>query len=1037
MTSPSTLVGTVHAANVAVAGQIFGDVYQGAVRRPADFILDFDLDTPTRGFVGRVDVFDRLALFTEQNPGGYVEIAGEAGLGKTALAAQIARRFDAVAFLASASSGVQRPEQFLTHVSASLIMRYRLDHRTLPARAGEDATYLLRVLRESVRAAGRSVWLVVDGLDEAVPAPPGSNPLLLPPDLPNGVYAVVTRRAGQLITGPGTPVLPYRLRRDDPRQVADIDAFITARVEGDPRLAAALDGGRAEFVTRLTAASEGNFMYVGYLLADVAAGRPGAGGSPVEPADLPVGLRGYYEQFWARMFEASGQSWADWNGLFQPVLERLAVAREPVTADWLAGQVSRPANEVRGRVLEPWARVLGHTGTGAKQAWSLVHRSFADFLEDRLDLTAAHRAVADHYCDRWGTFDDWDDYGLRHTAAHLSEAARRTPEADRHPDVAKLVRLVAEHKFQSANLRRVRDPLSLRRDLEEAHRLTAKDPHPDATFLLVVVVLTLLRFRRTMLQPSGAFDAARRGDLDTAERLLDLFDADLDPDWRQAIGLTLAWLAAPAAPEPATRLAERIAAQGLNSANLRLLADHIRAGLQGTPGPAGHLPPPISPWQAEATLVRLAGAGDSSLLVAHGVGPAELLGAGAYLATVDGPPLVALALDDPVEGEPLLRRYLDVHIAYGYRQYRNQSLWELLSAVLQHPNPEWIRRWLEQLSIAVLAAPTRGEFLEGLDIAVLALQAIAGDAAARTELDTHRDKALEQAAGLPPSPIRGQGDAWATHRRRLAALAEAYTQLPGTHATAVELISAALNVAPGYAGFAAPASLTLAETVSVAAPEHPDWIQRALTAAEASAHNIQDTTFCARTTARVTAMRQQWWPTPTPPTEAIDALVTGVSDPRFGSAHVVGERYAYRDVSGVRLPAEMVTAHTLRELADVYQRPLPDFQRFNENHRPDDHLPDGTVVAVPDPGFPPLLAARLSAAVLAGSPPGPELSALVRHLVPIAEIDVTALCTVLARLLLCSPTQDTQLLVQLRQLINNTAAATSDQDPSPGQTATR
>ena len=1032
MTAPSTLVGTVQAANVAVAGQIFGDVYQGAVRRPGDFILDFDLDTPTRGFVGRADVFEQLTLFTEQNPAGYVEISGEAGLGKTALAAQIARRFDAVAFLARASSGVQRPEQFLTHMSASLITRYQLDHRTLPVRAGEDATYLIRVLRESVRAAGKPVWLVVDGLDEAVPPPPGSNPLLLPPYLPDGVYTVVTRRTGELITDPGTPRLPYRLRREDPRQVADIQAFITARVQGDPKLAAALDGGRSpnareQSVMRLTAASEGNFMYVAYMLADVAAGRTGTGGSPLDPADLPIGLRGYYEQFWARMYEASGQNWRDWDGLFQPVLERLAVAREPVTADWLAGQVSRPTNEVRGRVLEPWARVLGHTGTGAQQAWSLVHRSFADFLEDRLDLTSAHRAVAGHYYERWDEFDTWDDYGLRHTAAHLSETARRMPETDRHPDIAKLVRLVAEHRFQRANLRRLHDPLSLRRDLEEAHRLSAKDPHPDATFLLVVVVLTLLRFRRKMLQPAGVFDAARRGDLETAERLLDLFDADLDPDWRQAIELTLAWLAAPTAHQIATRLTERIAAQGLNSANLRRLVDHVRAGLHGTPHPVGDLPAPVDPLQAEAMLVRLAGAGDSSLLGAYGLGPAELLGAGGYLATVDGPPLVALALADPAEGEPRLRRYLDIHIAYGYRQYRNQSLWELLSAVLRHPNPEWTRHWLEQVSLAVLTAPSRGEFLEGLDIAVLTLQAIAGDTAARTELDTHRDKALQDAAALPPSPMRGQGDVWATHKRRLAALAEAYTRLPGTHATAAELVSAALNIAPGYAGFAAPASLTLAETVSVAAPDHQDWIELALTAAEASAHNIQDTTFCARTTARVTAMRQRWWPTPTAPTEAIDALVTDVSATRFGSAHVVGERYAYRDMSSVRLPAPMTAGHTLRELAETYQRPLPDFQRHNENHRPDDHLPAGTHVTVPDPGFPPLLAARLSAAVLAASPPGAELSALVRHLVPIAETDVTALCTVLTRLLLCSPTSDTQLLVQLRRLIKDTAAAASDQ----------
>jgi hypothetical protein len=68
---------------------------------------------------------------------------------------------------------------------------------------------------------------------------------------------------------------------------------------------------------------------------------------------------------------------------------------------------------------------------------------------------------------------------------------------------------------------------------------------------------------------------------------------------------------------------------------------------------------------------------------------------------------------------------------------------------------------------------------------------------------------------------------------------------------------------------------------------------------------------------------------------------------------------------------------------------------------------------------------RLSPAALAGGPPGPALSALLRHLVPVTGADVTALGTVLARLLLCSPTQDLQVLAELRHLAQETAAATT------------
>jgi len=1036
VTAPSTLVETVQATNVAVAGQMFGNIYQGDVRRPGDFILDFDLDAATRGFVGRAEVFHRLDSFAEQHRNGYFEIVAEAGLGKTALAAEVARRRGAVAFLASASSGVQRPEQFLSHASGSLIVRYELDHKTLPARVGEDSTYLVRILRESVqRAGGEPIWLVVDGLDEAVEPPPGSNPLLLPLDLPVGIYVVVTRRAGQLVTGPNTPLVRYALRRDDPQQIADIQALIRARTDGNRQTDALTDSQSLnapdEFVARLTGASEGNFMYLSYVLADLASRE--SAGEPVDLRELPVGLRGYYEQFWARITAAPEQNWTDWAGLFQPVLERLAVAREPVTADWLAGQVGRPAAEVRLRVLEPWTRVLGHARLDGTQAWRLVHRSFADFLDDKVDLIGANRAVAAHYCnDLWARFTEWDDYGLRHVPAHLSEVARRTAEHARHRDVEQLVRLVAEHRFQQAYLDRLRDPLSLRRDLEQTHLLTAKDPHPDATFLLVVIAMTLLRFRRQMLQPAAVFDAARRGDLIMAERLLALFEIDIDLDWHRAIELSLAWLAAPTAHDDAVQLCDRVAATGPFPPNLQRLLAQVRASLDNAPIPPGDLPEPATPPQAEGMLVRLSGAGDSYLLGAHGLeSTGELLGSSGYLATVDGPPLVALAHADPTTGESILSRYLDIHTAYGYRQYRNQSLWELLSAVIQHPRPDWVRDWLERLGVAVLAAPTRGEFLEGLDIAVLALRVTSGDSASATDLETYRRTALEQAYDLPTSPLRGQGDVWATHKRRLAALAEAYSRLLGDGPAATQLVSVALGLAPGFAGFAAPASLTLAETSSVVAPDNASWIEQTLTAAEASAHNIQDATFCARTTARVTGMRERWWPAPTSLTATIDKLVTDPSDPGLGATHIIGERYVHRTGSGVQLSQQMLTAETLRDLADVYQRSLPEFQRYNEDHGPDDRLPAGTKVNVPDPGFPPLLAARLSAAVLTEGPPGPELSALVRHLVPIAGVDVTAQCTVLTRLLLCSPTDDTQLLGELHRLVRDTAIGTSDDGPVP------
>jgi len=1034
---------TAIVATTAVIQNLHADVYQpvqvAAARPVQDFIRDFDLDASYQ-FVGRGVIFEALDAFVARNPAGYFEIVADAGLGKTALAVEIARRRDAVPFLTSASSNAHRPEQFLEHVSAALIVRHGLDYATLPARAGDDATFLSRILRESVRRTGSGpVWVMVDGLDEADPPSSGSNPLLLPATLPSGVFIVVTRRTGRMRTKPGTPVQPYTVRRDDPLQSADIDEFVRVRVAGDTRIAEVLASGDPpvspdDLVARLVGASEGNFMYVSYVLADLAERGPEA--PPLDLTSLPPGLEGYYDQFWDRISSSQAQNWAEWESLYQPVAERLAVAREAVTADWLAAQIGRSSNEVRVRVLEPWARVLSR---GRQDEWRLVHRTFGEYLEEKLDMRDAHRKVAEYYAgQRWGRFEQWDPYGLRHIATHLAEAADRSTVQQRHELIALLVRLVTEQGFQQAHLAELRDPTLLQRDLELAHRLTAKDEHQDATFLLVPVALAVVLFHRRLLRPEAMFASARDGDVLAAERLLGLFSGEIGPDWHNTILLTIAWLASEKAPGEALRVRNRVRDTQPSSPTLARLLRRVTAALDGgPPPPSARLPSPPQEWEAAAMVARIAGSTDSSLM--GGLDPqqsgGELRGASGYLATTDGPRLVALVEDDGGIGEPLLERYLNVHRAYGYPQYRNGSLWALLGAVLLHPSQDWVRDWLARVGLAVLAAPNRGEFLESLEIAVLALQANAGDSAAAAELARRRRAAVAEAEALPPSPVRGEGDAWGLHRRRLAALAEAYSQYPACGSDPADLTARALSVGRGFAGITAPASLTLAETASVAAPgDTRSMIERALTAAEEAAHNIQDATFCARTTARVAAMRERWWPRlPLPPDQvaaAIDRLSRDRSAPEFSAVHVVGERYSRRaPATRILMPQQMLTADTLDDLASVYQRPIEEFLRHNEEHgwAPSERLPNGARVNVPDPGFAPLIAARLSAAVLAGGPPSPELSALLRHLVPVTGADVTALGTVMARLLLCSPTPDALLLAELRRLVTEVASATAAQ----------
>ena len=1027
MTAP---VPALTAVNAAIIGQQFGNVYQGDVRQPKEFVLGFDVDTAAGEFVGREAAFAALTGFAANPAGGYFEIVGDAGLGKTALATQIIRRWRAVPFLASAATGVQRSDQLLTHVSATLIQKYDLPHATLPARAGSDATFLSEILAEALRQApDRQIWIVVDGLDEADEAPPGANPLLLPAELPRGVFVVVTHRpGGDLSIAPGTRRQRYELLRDDPEQLADLRAFVR-RAAVRPAVARVLARyspplGPEAFAGRLTEAGDGNFMYVSYVLADMVS--VGDGDDLIDLADLPSGLVGYYQRFWLRMTAMQSSNWATWQDVQEPVLELLAVARAPVSADWLGRQLGRRPQEIRMRVLEPWTRLLSRTGPAKEPAWRLVHRTFAEFLADKLDLVAAHHRLAARYLDDPNGVGGWDEYGLRHVPAHLAEVARRsaTPPAG-HQAVSQLVALLVTAEFHGAVLDGLGDPPLLARQLAAAQDAAARDPHPDATFLLVSVAVTVIRLRNRILRPDMMFEAAEAGQLGRATSLLDLFGADLTSLWHDAILLSLAWLAAPAAPAEAAAVLSRLAgrnAESLQTERLWHLADGTLRGQP--PPPAGWLPPAPSPREAEAIIARVTGSTDPEEL--HGTydtSLGELFDSG-YLASVDGPALVAMAAPGPGwTGDTYLDRYLDVHTAYGYRQYRDGSLWELLEAVLRHPDPDWVRAHVVRLGTVVLSAPDRGEFVAGLGIAVLARLAVGGDDAARRELDDQRDQALTEHQHLPSVPVRGRGDTWGTIRRRLAALAEAYHRVPGGTADAVELASAAAAVSRGFAGFSAPATLTVAETVSIVQPGNANLIQRCLDAALGAAQHIQDPVFCVRTTARVEAMRRHWWPTPKLVRETVDGLIQDPTAAQFAAVHTVGEQF----LGGVRprgadFRAWRGDTDSLAGLADLYQRPLSEFARLNPGYHPEEQLPGQAVIAVPDPGFPAILAARLSAEVVTSGLPDRRRADYLRQLVRVGGNDTTAQCTMLTRLLLAAPTEDPQLLNALRELVDSLPA---------------
>jgi hypothetical protein len=154
------------------------------------------------------------------------------------------------------------------------------------------------------------------------------------------------------------------------------------------------------FVDELVERSEGNFMYLHYILPEIEKGAY----ATRDFSTLPVGLQSYYEDQWDRMKEVDTQGWFDYK---LPVLVALAIAKEPISANLIA-DFSRVGDRARIQVaLEEWSQFLQPVeaqddGGKPQKRYRLYHESFHDFIKGKdqirekgVDLTAGNKQAAD------------------------------------------------------------------------------------------------------------------------------------------------------------------------------------------------------------------------------------------------------------------------------------------------------------------------------------------------------------------------------------------------------------------------------------------------------------------------------------------------------------------------------------------------------------------------------------------------------------------------------------------------------------------
>jgi hypothetical protein len=352
----------------------------------------------TKRFVGRDFIFKAIddLVIDPDFPSGYIVISGEPGIGKTALIAEMVKRKGYVHHFNIAPQNIRYARHFLTNVCAQLIVRYELEHHTLPPDAEKDGGFLSQLLSEVVEKEGvQPVVVLVDALDEAenIGLAPGANILYLPPALPDGVYFVVATRTTadfRLFVDRRKDVY---MRDDDPQNLDDVRKYILNFIRDyQEQMASRVEQwgvDQDEFVEVMTEKSEGNFMYLVYVLGDIREGRLTT--EKVDSVrDLPKGLQAYYQRHWRSMRAQDEERFDKYQ---EPVVCILATVREPVPIAKVQEWTELKPARIKA-VIDEWREFLNVDESGDEPLYRIYHASFQDFLKEEVGLIKYHDRIA-------------------------------------------------------------------------------------------------------------------------------------------------------------------------------------------------------------------------------------------------------------------------------------------------------------------------------------------------------------------------------------------------------------------------------------------------------------------------------------------------------------------------------------------------------------------------------------------------------------------------------------------------------------------
>jgi hypothetical protein len=335
------------------------------------------IDDKTNLFCGRKFVFNAISEFIKDHKSGYFTILGDAGMGKSAIAAKYIVDYPGtICFFNIRAEGRNRPDIFLKLIRQQLTQRFDIANVE-----NDDLSTLLT--KTSQKLSGyENLVIVIDALDE-VDQEDNGNLLNLPMYLPEKVYLILTRRPynsedKRLNLSPDTKYQELDLREYQDKSNDDVKAYILEFLSLE-KYKAGLENwinqqndlSKPKFVDTIAAKSENNFMYLRLVLEAIV----NEVYKDEKLEELPAGLQGYYASHWRMMGMTKKPLPKDKIKIIYVMCAlKSAVSREMIV------KYSQQDDLTVQEVLKDWTQFLQEQKTYQPPRYRFYHESFRDFL---------------------------------------------------------------------------------------------------------------------------------------------------------------------------------------------------------------------------------------------------------------------------------------------------------------------------------------------------------------------------------------------------------------------------------------------------------------------------------------------------------------------------------------------------------------------------------------------------------------------------------------------------------------------------------